>query len=75
MRICRSWPTTWRSPIRPTRWLADSLKGAETRDLEGGGWVWDWDKSTADLAPMAAVTGALWLLETQPSYDPLESIF
>lgn len=54
--------------------VADSLAGAEKRDLDGGGWSWDWRASTSDLAPIAAVTGALWLLETHPAYDVLESV-
>lgn len=44
--------------------VADSLKGAEQRETDGGGWVWDWRNSTSDLAPIAAETGALWLLES-----------
>ena len=44
--------------------VVESLRGAERRDLDGGGWVWDWRASTSDLAPLAAVTGALWMLET-----------
>jgi hypothetical protein len=45
--------------------LADSLAGAEKRDLDGGSWVWDWKTSVSDLAPIAAATGALWLLESR----------
>jgi hypothetical protein len=54
--------------------LDRSLKGAEWRELDGGGKAWDWRKSSGDLAPLAAVTGALWLLETHPAYDVLESV-
>lgn len=42
----------------------ESLKGAVPRELDGGSWVWDWRKSSGDLSPMAAATGALWLLES-----------
>jgi hypothetical protein len=44
--------------------LAESLRGAEKRELDAGGWVWDWKSSTGDLAPLAAITGALWQLES-----------
>jgi hypothetical protein len=53
---------------------AKSLAGAATRELEGGGWVWAWRSSTSDVAPIAGATGALWLLETQPTYDVLNSV-
>lgn len=52
-----------------------SLEGAERRDMEGGGWVWDWRKSSGDLAPIAATTGALWLLELVPSGQPSVWVF
>lgn len=52
--------------------LADSLRGADKRELEGGGWAWDWRTSTGDLAPIAAATGALWRLE---SVRPAEVAF
>jgi hypothetical protein len=44
--------------------LTASLRGARKRDLDGGGWVWDWKTSDGDLAPIVAATGALWLLES-----------
>lgn len=59
----------------PHEILVDSLKGAEKRDVDGGGWVWDWRKSTGDLAPLAGATGALWLLEKKPTYDVLASVY
>lgn len=49
--------------------LVESLKGAERRELDGGGWAWDWRNSRSNIAPIAAVTGALWLLE---SHDQVE---
>lgn len=52
-----------------------SVEGAERRDFEGGAWVWDWRKSTGDVAPIAALTGALWLLEMHPVYDVLDSVW
>jgi hypothetical protein len=55
--------------------LSDSLRGAAIRDLDGGGWVWDWKRSTGDLAPLAGATGALWLLNSQPAYDILSSVY
>jgi hypothetical protein len=45
----------------------ESLAGARERELEGGGWTWDWRNSVSDPAPIAAETGALWLLETHPA--------
>jgi hypothetical protein len=44
--------------------VLESLTGAEKRELDGGAWQWDWRASTSDLAPLAAETGALWLLES-----------
>lgn len=46
--------------------FAESLAGARPKELDGGSWVWDWRKSEGDLAPIAAATGALWLLESSP---------
>lgn len=57
------------------RLFVDSLRGAEKRDLEGGGWVWDWRRSTSDLAPIAAATGALWMHAEKPTYDVLTSVW
>jgi hypothetical protein len=59
----------------PSPVLTESLQGAELREMEGGGWVWDWRNSTGDLAPLSAATGALWLLESSPSYDLLSSVY
>lgn len=53
----------------------DSVSGAERRDLDGGGWVWDWRNSTSDPAPITALTGALWLLESHPTYDVEQSFW
>jgi hypothetical protein len=54
----------------PDRIVDDSIEGAERRELDGGSWIWDWRKSASDPAPIAAMTGALWLLETNPSVEP-----
>jgi len=59
----------------PDSVVVDSLKGAEKRDLDGGGWKWDWRVSTSNLAPISGHTGALWLLETHPPYDLLSSVY
>lgn len=53
------------------RVMRDSLEGAVKRDMDGGSWVWDWKNSEGDLAPIAAVTGALWLLESTLSNVPM----
>lgn len=59
----------------PDAILADSLRGAEQRELDGGGWVWDWRTSVGDLAPLAAITGALWQLETTDDDDEVWGFF
>jgi hypothetical protein len=50
----------------PNPVLSESLAGARRKDLEEGGWVWDWKRSAPNPAPIAAATGALWLLESSP---------
>ena len=52
-----------------------ALRCCVWRDMDGGGAVPDWRKSTGDISPFVAAVGALWLLETQPSYDVLMSVF
>jgi hypothetical protein len=37
-----------------------ALNGAVARPIGEGLWIWGWRKSTADLSPIAAATGALW---------------
>jgi hypothetical protein len=54
----------------PNQSAEESLAGAERRKTVGGGWVWDWEKSTSDLTMISAATGALWLLESVPTYKP-----
>ena len=39
-----------------------------------GAFMWDRAKSPADISPLCAVTGALWLL-TQPTEEPLASAY
>jgi len=53
----------------PDQFTTDSLRNAERRSLDGGAWVWDWKSSRGDLSPIAAVTGALWLLESNEPAD------
>lgn len=48
----------------PNQVVVDSLKGADWREVDGGGWVLDWHRSIGDPAPIAATAGALWLLES-----------
>jgi hypothetical protein len=56
--------------------FAESLKGARTRELDGGSWVWDWRKSSGDLAPVSGATGVLWLLESVNQHsDPGVYVF
>jgi hypothetical protein len=54
----------------PDQIVDDSIVGAERRELDGGSWVWDWRKSTSDPAPIAAMGGALWLLESNQPAEP-----
>lgn len=52
-----------------------SFRGAVSKLAGDGLWAWDWRQSTG-LAPMAGVTGALWLVEKYRGhmYDLLESV-
>src|SRR5215207_6347719 len=59
----------------PSPILTESLRGAQRRDLDDSSWKWDWKASTGNPAPIVAATGALWLLESQPSYDLLQSVW
>jgi hypothetical protein len=59
----------------PSEVLVESLAGAVWRETDGGGFVLDWRKSEGDPAPFAAVAGALWMLERDPVYDVLASVW
>jgi hypothetical protein len=54
--------------------IATAFAGAVAKPAGDGLWLWDWRKSR-NLAPIAAVTGALWLLHKYRSgdYDPSDS--
>ena len=55
--------------------VVSSMRAAVMRKLDGGAWIWDWERSVG-LAPAASVAGALWLLEvTLHSADDLPNIF
>jgi hypothetical protein len=51
-----------------------SFTAAASKAAGDGLWSWDWRASTG-LAPIAAVTGALWLLETSPGGEPNVYVF
>ena len=51
-----------------------ALKGAVKRALGDDLWTWSRRRS-ADISPIVSATGAAWLLETQPSYNVLESVW
>lgn len=51
-----------------------ALTAAVKRDVGEGLWTWSYRRSHADISPLVAVTGALWLLEQSPAYDVLASI-
>lgn len=55
--------------------LQEALLGAVKRDVGEGLWTWGRRKSTTDISPLVAVTGALWTLEVHGSYDLLESVY
>jgi hypothetical protein len=42
--------------------FTDALAGAVKRDVGDGLWTWSSRKSTTDISPLVAVTGALWAL-------------
>jgi hypothetical protein len=48
--------------------------GAVSKAAGDGLWTWDWRAST-NVAPIAAETGALWLLETSPGGEPTVYVF
>ncbi|HKA97452.1 MAG TPA: hypothetical protein VKD66_14390 [Streptosporangiaceae bacterium] len=52
-----------------------ALAGAVKRDVGEGLWAWGRRKSTTDISPLVAVTGALWALEVYGAYDLLESVY
>jgi phage terminase large subunit-like protein len=52
-----------------------ALAGAVKRDVGEGLWAWGRRKSTTDISPLVAVTGALWTLELHGAYDLLESVY
>jgi hypothetical protein len=53
----------------PNQAVVDALTGAEEDRLKGGAWTWSWEKSTSEIVPLVAETGALWLLESQPVHQ------
>lgn len=48
-----------------------ALNGAVARPIGEGLWIWGWRKSTVDLSPIAAATGALWGLAQTRRSGPL----
>jgi hypothetical protein len=51
-----------------------SFTGAASKPAGDGLWTWDW-RASANLAAIAAETGALWLLETSPGGEPTVYVF
>jgi len=51
--------------------FTDALSGAVARPIGEGLWIWGWRKSTADLSPMEATTGALWGLAQSVENKPM----
>jgi len=55
--------------------FATALAGAVKRDI-GDGDLWSWSrKRSADISPLVASTGVLWLYERSPAYDLSQSIY
>lgn len=48
-----------------------ALNGAVARPIGEGLWIWGWRKTTVDLSPIAAATGALWGLAQTVQSKPL----
>lgn len=58
------------------RMIESALRNSVKRDVgDPGLWAWGRKKSSGDISPLVAVTGALWLLNLQPSYDLLSSVY
>lgn len=54
---------------------ADAVKGAASRDIgDGGSWRWSPKDSTADVAPLVALTLARWELTRHQPYDLAASV-
>lgn len=49
--------------------LAAAVRGARKREL-GDAWAWSWRKSTTNIAPLVAVTLALWGAQTGSTVAP-----
>lgn len=47
---------------------------ASTRPAGDGVWLWDRKKSPTDIAPLVAVTGAVWLFN-RPAEEPFVSVY
>jgi hypothetical protein len=57
--------------------LDAAAASAAVKVLGAGGWLIDRAKSVSDAAPLIAVIGAVWGMETlapQPTYDLLQSV-
>ena len=59
---------------RPQPVLDVAAAVAATRPAGDGAWLWDRVKSVADVAPLVAVTGALWLAMRETE-KPKESVY
>ena len=55
--------------------LEVAFAGAVKRDVGDGQWVWAQRRSAVDISPLVAVTGALWVLASQPVDDGPAFVF
>ena len=53
--------------IQPAQPLDVAFDAAVKKDVGDGRWIWAQRKSTVDISPLVAVTGALWQLESGAS--------
>lgn len=55
--------------------LNAAVEGADRRDIGDGLWAWSRRKSTVDISPIVAATGASWRLAATADYDVMGSFW
>ena len=60
--------------VRPARALDVAAEAARARPVGDGAWTWTRRDTSMDIAPLVAVSLALWGLTVEPDYDLLDSI-
>lgn len=54
--------------------LTAALAAAAVRNVGDGGWAWTRRTSDGDITPLTAFTFAVWLHQSRPDYDLLDSV-